>query len=598
MPPALDMQISESEDFSMRNKRIVTILLAAVLLLCVVFTAAPKAQAAGNYTIRLADSAGNNTVTAKPGDTVKLILSIENNPGIICVGAKLAYPSVLSLTAKPTLNMMGLAMANTSFSDGSSKNATDNPYLVCLNMATGTVDNKLVTFNGKIAEMTFKVAADAQAGDYKITLTAPADKNTTAQVDGGGVIKPNTNTDITNISLINCTIKVESTCSTQGHSYGSWQKVDDNKHKRVCSVCNTPEEKDHTWDSGKVEQKPSCKQTGTTVYTCTATGCGATKTVHPGKTAHSYGAWQKVDDNKHTHTCSVCNAPETKDHTWNSGSVTKKATCKEEGVKTYTCTACNAKKTEPIKKLTTHTYDNNCDADCNVCSATRSVTHKYKTSWSKNKKEHWHVCSVCGDKKDVAAHIPGPEATEKNAQKCTECGYTIKAALSHKCEFADTWTTDETGHWYACAGCEEQNSYAEHDFENACDPDCSICGYQRETAHKYAEAYSSDKTNHWYECTGCGDKQEIATHEPGAAATETTAQTCTICGYEIAPALGGSTEPTTEPTEDTTTPTDNEEMPTGPKIEIPWGIVFAAVGAVTLILVIILLTKKKNRPMM
>ncbi|UKI12820.1 MAG: hypothetical protein L6V84_00265 [Oscillospiraceae bacterium] len=43
--------------------------------------------------------------------------------------------------------------------------------------------------------------------------------------------------------------------------------------------------------------------------------------------------------------------------------------------------------------------------------------------------KHWHECSVCGDKKDVAAHIPGAEATETTPQTCTVCDYVIREVL-------------------------------------------------------------------------------------------------------------------------------------------------------------------------
>ena len=43
-------------------------------------------------------------------------------------------------------------------------------------------------------------------------------------------------------------------------------------------------------------------------------------------------------------------------HAWNSGKVTKAATCTANGVKTYTCTKCKATKTEAIK-ATGHSYD-------------------------------------------------------------------------------------------------------------------------------------------------------------------------------------------------------------------------------------------------
>jgi hypothetical protein len=254
-------------------------------------------------------------------------------------------------------------------------------------------------------------------------------------------------------------------------------------------------------------------------------------------TTHAYGNCTMVNDTTHKHTCSVCAKEETESHAWDSGKVIKAATCKEAGVKTYTCTACKATKTEAVAKLTTHTYDNDCDADCNVCGATRTVNHKYKTSWSKNKSGHWHECSVCGEKKDSAAHKPGAAATESKAQTCTECGYVIKASLGHTHAYGTDWAADAEGHWHACSGCEEMKDAAAHAFDNACDADCNVCGYSRTVAHTYKTEWTKDGKGHWHECSICGVKADEAAHTPGAA-TATTAQKCTECGYELAPATG------------------------------------------------------------
>ena len=62
----------------MIKKKLITILLAAVLLLSV----AVAVQAAGGYTVSLAAAEGINVISAKPGDTVTLLLSAANNPGI------------------------------------------------------------------------------------------------------------------------------------------------------------------------------------------------------------------------------------------------------------------------------------------------------------------------------------------------------------------------------------------------------------------------------------------------------------------------------------------------------------------------------------
>ncbi|MCD7927952.1 MAG: S-layer homology domain-containing protein, partial [Oscillospiraceae bacterium] len=59
-----------------------------------------------------------------------------------------------------------------------------------------------------------------------------------------------------------------------------------------------------------------------------------------------------------TYTCSCGDSytetiPATGEHTWDSGTVTLKATRYTTGVTTYTCTLCGATKTETIAKLTT-----------------------------------------------------------------------------------------------------------------------------------------------------------------------------------------------------------------------------------------------------
>ena len=56
--------------------------------------------------------------------------------------------------------------------------------------------------------------------------------------------------------------------------------------------------------------------------------------------------------------------------------------------------------------------------------------------------------------------------------------------------------------------------------------------------HTPAEKWSSDDNGHWHVCAVCGTKMDEAAHNPGAAATEDTPQTCTVCGYELAPATG------------------------------------------------------------
>ena len=379
--------------------------------------------------------------------------------------------------------------------------------------------------------------------------------------------------------------KTEPVAKSNEHTYGNWSKVNDTQHKHACTVCGKEESANHVWDNGKITKQPNCKEEGVKTYTCT--GCSATKTEPVAKSnEHTYGNWSKVNDTQHKHSCTVCGKEESANHSWDNGLVTKQPTCKEDGILTYGCAECSATKTEALEKLTTHTYDHACDTDCNVCGVTRTITHNYKTAWSNDGQNHWHECSVCKDKKDVADHTPGAEATEYTPQTCTACGYIIKPALGHKHKYSTELITDEKGHWYACSGCNEKDSFAEHDFENDCDADCSICGYTRQIKHAFSETWSSDETSHWRVCTVCDLEQDKAAHLPGAEATATTAQTCTVCDYEIAPALGVP-EITTETTEITTIGETPAENSTGSSVVwivlVAAAVVAAGAGAVIVI---------------
>ena len=335
--------------------------------------------------------------------------------------------------------------------------------------------------------------------------------------------------------------KTESMAKNENHNFGAWEKADGTNHKHACTICGKEESAAHTWNSGTVTKVPTCTEAGEKVFTCTA--CGHTKTESVSKTNdHSYGVWTMVDDTTHTHSCTLCGKVETVAHTWDKGKVTKQPDCKKEGTKTYICTGCGATKREVVAKSTTHTYDHNCDPNCNICGQVRNTSHKYDSAWKKDQNKHWYACSVCGEKKDSASHTPGPEATETSDQRCTVCGYVITPARNHEHNYSDAWIMDETNHWFACTGCEEPESLAQHDFENDCDPDCSVCGLVRLTNHSYGDEWDRDTENHWYACTICGEVSDQNPHTPGGEATDQTPQTCLICGYEIAPALEQSAD--------------------------------------------------------
>ena len=425
----------------------------------------------------------------------------------------------------------------------------------------------------------FGAWAKVDGTNHQHTCTVCGKEESTAHAWNSGTVTKAPTCKETGEKTLTCTAcchtKTESVAKTNEHSYGAWIKVDDATHKHSCTTCGKEETAAHTWDTGKVTKQSDCKKEGAITYTCS--GCSHTKSeTMPVTTNHTYGRWERMDENSHKHICSVCSKEESAAHTWNKGVVTKKPTCMTEGEKTYTCTGCGFTKSEVVPKSTTHTYDHGCDPDCSICGQTRSITHKYDSGWSKDQSKHWHQCSVCGEKKDSASHTPGPEATETSAQTCTVCEHVIAPARNHDHHYADTWTVDETNHWYACAGCDEPENLANHDFENACDPDCSVCGLVRLTSHSYCEEWACDSENHWNTCVVCGETSDLDPHTPGAEATADTAQTCLICGYEIVPALG-------QPTDD----------PIHVESEFPWWIIIA--GALCGIAVAVIVISRKKR---
>lgn len=115
-------------------------------------------------------------------------------------------------------------------------------------------------------------------------------------------------------------------------------------------------------------------------------------------------------------------------HTWDTGKITKEATCAAEGVKTYTCSVCGTTKTESIPKLTTHKWDSG-----KVTTAASCVKKGVRT----------YTCTVCKTTKTESlgygSHIWGDGSVEKDAtitepgtlvRKCDVCGKVRSEVIS------------------------------------------------------------------------------------------------------------------------------------------------------------------------
>lgn len=254
---------------------------------------------------------------------------------------------------------------------------------------------------------------------------------------------------------------------------------------------------------------------------------------------HSFN-WVKTDENTHTGTCSSCGESKSEAHDW-ADEVTDvtPATCDKPGSETLHCLLCDATKTVKVDPKG-HAYDNDCDTDCNNgCGTTRKTSHKLADDWEwvSDEKSHWVCCTVCGEKVDEVAHIPDrPAATEKDPQKCLECGYVMQVPAGHVHDFDTIWQQDEKYHWHVCKkpGCYTHGSSAPHDYDSECDVSCNTCGHVRkDVSHVYGTEWKGNASGHWYVCIICGGQSEVIPHIPGDPATMDTPQTCTECGYWI-----------------------------------------------------------------
>ena len=231
--------------------------------------------------------------------------------------------------------------------------------------------------------------------------------------------------------------------------------------------------------------------------------------------------------------------------------------------------------------------------------STNAGPHSYdESAWGyKSESGHAHKCRYDDTHDTPVAHTPGAAATETTPQTCTECGYIITPALGHTHNMtpvaakAATCTVNGNKAYYVCSGCskwfEDATGNVEitdhdsvvltalgHDYteriEDAAhkkdtaadcrshdtywydctrgdhnakdDPAASDKWYESTNAgpHSYDESawgYKSE-SGHAHKCRYDDTHDTPVAHTPGAAATETTPQTCTECGYIITPALG------------------------------------------------------------
>lgn len=546
-------------------KKRISIVLCLILIGMVFWGAAQPVHAAGTAHMSIRSSAG----TLYRGDSFTLTVSLSNDQPVSNGGVILSYDSSVFEFLGGSCHVSNAVLSEVSAANGGGvfvlqTDAVVSGTIFTINMrvrdnapfgshsisGTPSLGGVSCTLSGTSVTVacrhSYGSAARVDGNNHESTCTICGQKKTEAHTWNSGTVTKAATCKDTGVKRLTCTgcgaTKDETIPVTSDHKYGSWTKASDSSHTHTCTVCGKKETASHTWNSGTVTKAATCKDTGTKKLTCT--GCSATKTETIPKTNnHKYGSWSQTNASSHSHTCTVCGKKETVAHTWNSGTVTSKATCQTTGTKKLTCTACSASKTETVPK-TDHAYgaaihvdDDSHKRICADCGKEITEAHRYGDGWKHDENWHFRRCADCGHETDQAAHVPGPKATETTDQICTVCNRILQPKGAHVHSFAAEWSTDDTGHWYACADCNEKDSAAPHDFDDNCDADCNTCGMIRQPGHAPAADWSADETGHWYTCGDCGEKVSFEPHTAGPEATIASAQTCTVCGFEMAPVL-------------------------------------------------------------
>lgn len=134
--------------------------------------------------------------------------------------------------------------------------------------------------------------------------------------------------------------------------------------------------------------------------------------------------------------------------------------------------------------------------------AYQCVEHVYGETFVSDEANHWHQCTVCGYKTDVAAHA---------------------------------WTDkfDTQNHWQECSGCGYQKDVTAHSLtknvnETQHQVKCESCGYKTEWEN-HTGAYRYNADGHWTACATCGTPMSNQEAHTGGAADCQHKAVCDVC---------------------------------------------------------------------
>ena len=263
-----------------------------------------------------------------------------------------------------------------------------------------------------------------------------------------------------------------------GHTDSQKWLTDENKHWRPCGGCGNIFE----FTEGVHEYSDKMSYDGSEHWDeCTVCGYIANKASHSGGTATC----------KEEKTCTTCKQKygELGEHDYiekvDSDYGKSPANCTEPAVYYKSCSECGLK-----NEAATFTYGD-------------ALGHKYSEAWSHSETQHWHECTVCHDKKDVADHTGG-SATCLEKATCTVCETKYSDVGSHKYQNEvarehlkkEATCTEKAVYFKSCSVCNQ--NHATETFE-----DGSVLGHDYQSVPKVPAKCEEPGTKAYYDCSRC-----------------------------------------------------------------------------------------------
>ena len=478
-------------------------ILTFIIIIAMTLSLGAPAFAATPATVTVASP----TAAVNPGDTVDVAVTIADNPGMDVMKLKFSYDTT-ALTLKDI--ELGRVMTGT-FTKNLDK-------AVALLEAAGTTN---ATGNGTLVTLKFEVKSTAAAGNYTIDfLVAEAVNRDEARV----ALTTQAGTVSVEIPVATYTVRFNANGGT-----GAMADV-----TGVPAGAYTLPANGFTAPAGKQFKGWATDAAGAVITDTTYNVTGDVTLYAIWEDvphSHSYNTEWSTDDANHWHECTCGDKKDVAAHV--------------DANNDHNCDVCGRKTSDHKGGTATCTEQ----ATCTICGQKYGdlAAHSYKTEWSTDETNHWHECSVCGDKKDVAVHTPGAEATETTPQTCTVCGYVIKAALGHTHNFNQK-NTSET-YLKSAATCTKKAVYY---YSCSCGEKGTETFESGETlAHTWETKWVNNDGKHWHECAVCNTKSDEADHafewkiDKEATVTEAGAkhEECKVCGYKKAAIAIGKLAP-------------------------------------------------------